>query len=74
MTESEAEFEAKAVALASDPAALAAIKQKLAQNRLTTPLFDTARWTRHVEAAFAQMHASSQRGEAPAAFSVAPIG
>jgi predicted O-linked N-acetylglucosamine transferase (SPINDLY family) len=73
VTDTEAAFEAKAVALARDPAGLAALKQKLAQNRLTTPLFDTARWTRHVEAAYEQMQARSQRGEAPAAFSVTPL-
>ena len=70
ITDAEAAFEAKAVALARDPAGQAALKQKLAQNRLTAPLFDTARWTRHVEAAYEQMQARSQRGEAPAAFSV----
>jgi predicted O-linked N-acetylglucosamine transferase (SPINDLY family) len=73
VTETEAEFEAKAVQLARDPAALAHLKQKLAANRRTTPLFDTARWTRHAEDAYAQMHARSQRGEAPAPLSVAPI-
>jgi predicted O-linked N-acetylglucosamine transferase (SPINDLY family) len=73
VTETEAEFEAMAVKLARDPAMLATLKQKLAANRLTTPLFDTARWTRHAEAAYAQMYARSQRGEAPTAFAVAPI-
>jgi predicted O-linked N-acetylglucosamine transferase (SPINDLY family) len=73
VTESEAVFEAEAVRLARDPAALAAVKHKLAANRLTTPLFDTMRWTRHVEDAYAQMHARNQRGEAPAPLSVAPI-
>jgi len=73
VTATESEFEAKAVALARDPQSLAALNQKLATNRLTTPLFDTARWTRHVETAYAQMHSRSQRGEAPASFSVALV-
>jgi predicted O-linked N-acetylglucosamine transferase (SPINDLY family) len=68
--ETEVEFEAKAVQLARDPAALSALKKKLAANRLTTPLFDTARWTRHAEDAYQQMYALSQRGEAPAPLSV----
>jgi len=72
--DSEEEFVAKAVTLARDPGAMAALKLKLAANRLTTPLFDTARWTRHAETAYEEMHARSQRGEAPAAFSVAPMG
>ena len=70
VTETEDAFEAKAVALARDPQSLEVLKRKLAQNRLTTPLFDTARWTRNVEAAYAEMHNRSQRGEAPAGFSV----
>jgi predicted O-linked N-acetylglucosamine transferase (SPINDLY family) len=70
ITNSEADFTAKAVALARDAATLAALKQKLAQHRLTTPLFDTLRWTRNAEAAYEQMNARSQRGEAPAAFNV----
>ena len=73
VTGSEEEFVAKAVALACDPGARTALKHKLAANRPTTPLFDTARWTRHAEAAYEEMHARSQRGEAPAAFRVEPI-
>jgi len=64
------DYEARAVALARGPAALAAVKQKLMANRLATPLFDTARWTRNVEAAYTQMWERRQRGEAPAHFSV----
>jgi predicted O-linked N-acetylglucosamine transferase (SPINDLY family) len=73
VTETAQAFEAKAVALARDPAALAALKQTLAANRPATPLFDTARWTRHAEAAFAEMHARALRGEAPTGFDVAPL-
>jgi protein O-GlcNAc transferase len=73
VTDSEDEFVAKAVALARDQGAFATLKQKLADNRMSAPLFDTTRWTRHVEAAYAEMHARSQRGKTPASFSVAPI-
>jgi hypothetical protein len=34
-------YEALAIEIAKNPAKLAALKQKLASNRLTTPLFDT---------------------------------
>jgi len=34
---------------------LAAIKAKLANNKLSMPLFDTPRFTRHLEAAYGQM-------------------
>jgi protein O-GlcNAc transferase len=67
-----AEYETLAVKLAADPAALAALKEKIARNRATQPLFDTAQFTRHLEAAFATMHERAQRGQAPAGFAVAP--
>lgn len=54
-----------AIALATDPDRLAAIKQKLAANRLTTPLFDTGRFTRHLEAAFAAMVERHRAGRPP---------
>jgi predicted O-linked N-acetylglucosamine transferase (SPINDLY family) len=41
-----------AVELATDGRGLAAIRHKLAENRLTTPLFDTQRFTKHLEAAY----------------------
>jgi protein O-GlcNAc transferase len=50
-----AAYEKLALALAKDPAKLAALKAKIAANRKTTPLFDTARFTKHMEAAFEKM-------------------
>jgi predicted O-linked N-acetylglucosamine transferase (SPINDLY family) len=44
---------------------LAAIRARLAANRLTTPLFDTTLFTRHIEAAYTAMHARHQAGLAP---------
>jgi predicted O-linked N-acetylglucosamine transferase (SPINDLY family) len=52
---------------------LKSVVSRLAQNRLTHPLFDTARFTRHIEAAYATMWETWQRGEAPKGFSVDPI-
>jgi predicted O-linked N-acetylglucosamine transferase (SPINDLY family) len=49
------EYEALAVELATNPERLKAIKQKLARNRLTTPLFDTKLFTKHIEDAYTQM-------------------
>ena len=46
-------YEQMAVDLAAYPEKLAAIKHKLAENRLTTPLFDTKLFTKHIEAAYA---------------------
>lgn len=48
-------YEALAIALARDPARLASIRAKLAGNRLTTPLFDTAAFTADIELAYASM-------------------
>jgi protein O-GlcNAc transferase len=58
----EAQFESMAVELAAAPAALAAIKDKLAQNRLTKPLFNTTLYTRHIESAYMAMHQRHQAG------------
>jgi predicted O-linked N-acetylglucosamine transferase (SPINDLY family) len=54
-----------AIELATHPDKLAAIKQKLADNRLTTALFDTALFTRHLEKAFAAMVERQRAGLAP---------
>ena len=67
---SPAEYEALALKLAHEPAALAAMKAKLADNRATQPLFDTARFTRNLEAAYLTMWERHQRGEPPASFAV----
>ena len=58
-------YEALAVDLATDPQRLAALKQKLADHRLTYPLFDLALFTRHIEAAYTQMIARHHAGLAP---------
>ncbi len=50
------EYEELAVELAADPIRLARIRQRLAQNRLTAPLFDTVRFARHLEDAYTKMY------------------
>jgi predicted O-linked N-acetylglucosamine transferase (SPINDLY family) len=70
---SPSEYETIALTLARDSAALAALRAKLAANRATQPLFDTARFTRNLEAAFVAMWERHQRGEAPASFAVRDI-
>jgi predicted O-linked N-acetylglucosamine transferase (SPINDLY family) len=73
VTTNLADYEALALKLAREPALLAEIKVKLARNRATSPLFNTERFTRHIEAAYTNMWETWQRGEAPKSFSVAPI-
>jgi predicted O-linked N-acetylglucosamine transferase (SPINDLY family) len=70
ITENLNDYQALALALAGDRLRLQALRDKLAQNRLTTPLFDTARFCRHIEAAFTMMVENFRRGEAPKAFQV----
>jgi predicted O-linked N-acetylglucosamine transferase (SPINDLY family) len=66
ITTTQDAYEAKAIALATDPDALTAVRQTLARNRLTAPLFDTARFTTHLEAAYRAMVARYQAGLPPA--------
>ncbi len=66
------EYEALALKLAREPELLAAARQKLACNRESFPLFNTERFTRHIEAAYAAMWERYRRGEVPVSFSVAP--
>jgi protein O-GlcNAc transferase len=73
VTENLADYEALALKLAREPAMLAEIKARLARNRDTFPLFDTARFTRHIEAAYTTMWEINQRGEAPKSFTVEPL-
>jgi predicted O-linked N-acetylglucosamine transferase (SPINDLY family) len=56
ITTTQEQYEATAIELATNPAKLKAIKDKLERNRLTTALFDTPRFTRHIEAAYMQMY------------------
>jgi protein O-GlcNAc transferase len=60
-----ADYEQRAIAIATQPGLLAEIKNKLAANRLTTALFDTARYTRHLEAAYERIYARHLDGLLP---------
>lgn len=59
------DYQALAIALARDTARLARLKQALADNRTTAPLFDTARFTRNIEAAYTAMLARHRAGLPP---------
>jgi predicted O-linked N-acetylglucosamine transferase (SPINDLY family) len=56
ITTTQEQYEATAIDLANNPEKLKAIKYKLKRNRLTTALFDTPRFTKHIEAAYKQMY------------------
>ena len=59
------DYERTAIDLAKDPEKLAIIKRKTAENRLTTPLFNTKLSTKHIEAAYTAMYERHQAGLAP---------
>jgi predicted O-linked N-acetylglucosamine transferase (SPINDLY family) len=70
ITESLEAYEGLALDLAGNPRRLAALKAKLAHNRDTAPLFDTARFTRHLESAYRGMWERYQAGLPPESFAV----
>ena len=63
-------YETQALKLARDPALIDEVKAKLARNRMTQPLFDTVRFTKHLEAAYACMQARHASGQPPLGFAV----
>src|SRR5262249_43228287 len=67
-----AQYEAKALELARDRPRLAALREKLARSRDSSALFDTARFRRHIESAYATMWEIAERGEAARTFAVEP--
>jgi predicted O-linked N-acetylglucosamine transferase (SPINDLY family) len=64
------EYEALALRLAREPELLASLRERLARNRATHPLFDAARLCRNVERAYATMAERVRRGEPPESFAV----
>jgi predicted O-linked N-acetylglucosamine transferase (SPINDLY family) len=56
ITTTPTQYESLAVHLATNPRHLDDIRQKLARNRLKTPLFDTKALTRHLEAAYTKIY------------------
>ena len=66
-------YEARALELATTPALLSEVRAKLARNRTSYPLFDTDRFRRHIEFAYATMRERVERGEPPSRFIVQPI-
>lgn len=74
ITTSLQEYEALALALARDPARLAALRQRLMAHRQTSPLFDIARFTRNLEGAYLQMQERRFTGQPPADMTVKDRG
>jgi predicted O-linked N-acetylglucosamine transferase (SPINDLY family) len=68
---SVADYESTAHRLATDRAALTALKSKLIAARTASPLFDTAGFTRHLEAGYAAMTSRARDGQQPAPIRIA---
>src|SRR5262249_7122755 len=72
IADSMEEYEVKALQLARDPVALAAIRRRIEEQKRTSPLFDTGGYPRNLEQAYVQMVNRHQRGEPPSGFAVVP--
>ena len=65
ITSTAEQYEDLAVLLATDPVLLTKIRQKLAQNRLRTALFDIRSFTKHLEVAYMEIQERYQAGLPP---------
>jgi predicted O-linked N-acetylglucosamine transferase (SPINDLY family) len=65
VTSTAAEYERLAVQLAENPQQLLDVKLRLARNRSTMPLFDTARFTKNLENAYEQINDRRHAGLPP---------
>jgi protein O-GlcNAc transferase len=69
-----AQFESLAIELATAPEKISQIRERLASNRASAPLFDTTLFTHHLEIAFATMVERSRAGLPPEPIQVSPLG
>lgn len=66
ITRTHEEYQALALHLAKNPERVFLIRQQLAKNRITHPLFNSALFTRYIEDAFIQMRERHQQSLLPA--------
>lgn len=74
VTTSVEQYEDLAVELAKDSKLLGAIRRRLANNRLTTPLFDSRAFVRDLESAYTRISERYRAGLPPEHIYVAPAG
>jgi predicted O-linked N-acetylglucosamine transferase (SPINDLY family) len=65
VTYSLKEYEQLALKLATDNAALSAVRAKLTEKIRTAPLFNVDRFTRHIEWAYEEMYRRNEQGQPP---------
>ena len=70
ITNNETEYEKLALELATNPEKLSSIKQKLAINRLSKPLFNTELYTKHLEDGYQRAYQRYFEGKKAAAIYV----
>ncbi|MEO5338915.1 MAG: tetratricopeptide repeat protein [Magnetococcus sp. MYC-9] len=73
VTHSLEEYEAVALEMANHPARLAAMRQSLQAHLLQSPLFDTPRFTKHLELAYEAMWQRFQAGQGPEHLDIPPL-
>ncbi|MFU8763376.1 MAG: tetratricopeptide repeat protein [Haliea sp.] len=71
ITTSAEEYEARAIALATNPSELAQLRSRLAHSSLSSPLFDGRQLAQQLEKAFSIMHERHLAGATPEAFAIA---
>ena len=69
-----ADYEEEAVRLATQPDALKVLRDKLVANKETTPLFNTALFTKNIEKAYEMAYERQRSGLAPEHFHVPAQG
>ena len=70
ITQTEKDYETLILQLANHPEQLTQIRQKLMDNRLSTPLFDTELYTKHLEEGYQQAYQRYFDGKLPKAIFV----
>ena len=65
ITRNRAEYEGLAIELANNPNTLSAINQKLSENRLNKPLYNTLLFTKNLESGYSNMYQRNQLGLLP---------
>jgi protein O-GlcNAc transferase len=66
-------YRAIAIRLGRDPTERGVLRKRLDAAKRSSPLYDTARLTRHMELAYARMHGRFMEGLPPQGFRVPPL-
>jgi predicted O-linked N-acetylglucosamine transferase (SPINDLY family) len=72
ITDTLERYETLALDLARDPGRLAGLRARLAENRLSSPLFDIGRFCAAIESAYLRMVERARAGLAPESFAALP--